>query len=113
MSDDNPPADHVIPDDNNSGIPIEENIKSRSTWLRLLFMFAYYVIGTVATAVLSVVVILGFFWVLFTADKNSQLQQAGQAIAAYLYEIIRYLTFNTEDKPFPFGNDWPSADIED
>ncbi len=113
MSDDNPPADHVIPDDNNSGIPIEENIKSRSTWLRLLFMFAYYVIGTVATAVLSVVVILGFFWVLFTGEKNGQLQQAGQAIAAYLYEIIRYLTFNTEDKPFPFGNDWPSADIED
>lgn len=113
MSHDNPPADHVSPDNNDSGIPIEENIKSRSTWLRLLFMFAYYVIGTVATAVLSLVVVLGFFWVLFTGDKNGQLQQAGQAIAAYLYEIIRYLTFNTEDKPFPFGNDWPSADIED
>lgn len=113
MSDDNPPADHVIPENNPSGIPIEENIKSRSTWLRLLFMFAYYVIGTVATAVLSVAVILGFLWVLFTGEKNGQLQQAGQAIAAYMYEIIRYLTFNTEDKPFPFGNDWPSADSED
>jgi hypothetical protein len=113
MSEDNPPADHVMPENNGSGIPIEENIKSRSTWLRLLFMLAYYVIGTVATAVLSVVVILGFLWVLFTGEKNGQLQQAGQAIAAYLYEIIRYLTFNTEDKPFPFGNDWPSSDIED
>ena len=110
---DNPPADHVMPENNDSGIPLEENIKSRSTWLRLLYMFAYYVIGTVTTAVLSLVVILGFFWVLFTGEKNAQLQQAGQAIAAYLYEIIRYLTFNTEEKPFPFGNDWPSAAIED
>ena len=112
MSDDNPPADHVIPDNDNA-TPIEENVRSRSTWLRLLFMFAYYAIGTVTTAVLSVVVVLGFFWVLFTGEKNGQLQQAGQVIAAYLYEIVRYLTFNTEDKPFPFGNDWPSADLED
>ena len=113
MSHDNPPADHVAPENTESGIPIEENIKSRSTWLRLLFMFVFYVIGTVTTAVLSVVVLLGFFWVLFTGEKNGQLQQAGQVIADYLYEIIRYLTFNTEDKPFPFGNDWPSAGIED
>ena len=113
MSHDNPPADHVTPENTESGIPIEENIKSRSTWLRLLFMFVFYVIGTVTTAVLSVVVLLGFFWVLFTGEKNGQLQQAGQVIADYLYEIIRYLTFNTEDKPFPFGNDWPSAAIKD
>jgi flagellar basal body-associated protein FliL len=110
MSNENPPADHVISDNNDSGIPIEENIKSRSTWLRLLFMVVFYVLATVTSAVLSVVVVLGFFWVLFTGEKNSQLQQAGQVIAAYLYEIIRYLTFNTEDKPFPFGKDLPSAD---
>jgi hypothetical protein len=34
-------------------------------------------------------------------------------IAAYLYEIVRYLTFNSEDKPFPFGNDLPTAEIDD
>ena len=113
MSDHNPPADHVISDENGSGIPIEENIKSRSTWLRLLFMVIFYVIATVTSAVLSVVVVLGFFWVLFTGEKNSQLQQAGQVIAAYLYEIVRYLTFNTEDKPFPFGNELTSATIGD
>ena len=113
MSNDNPPADHVVSDSNDSGIPIEENIKSRSTWLRALFMVAFYVIGTVVTAVLSVVVVLAFFWVLITGEKNGQLQQAGQVIADYLYEIIRYLTFNSEDKPFPFGNDWPSAGLED
>ena len=113
MSEDNPPADHVISNNNDSGIPIEENIKSRSTWLRLLFMIVFYVLATVTSAVLSVVVVLGFFWVLFTGEKNRQLQQAGQVIAAYLYELVRFLTFNTEDKPFPFGNELPSADIAD
>jgi len=110
MSHDNPPADHVIPDREDVGKPIEENIKSQATWLRLVFMVVYYVIGTVVTAVLTLVVVLGFFWVLFTGERNGQLQQAGQVIAAYLYEIFRYLTFNTEDKPFPFGDDLPTAD---
>ncbi len=113
MSNENPPADHVISESEKSGVPIEENVKSRSTWLRLVFMVVFYVIGTVVTAVLSVVVALGFFWVLFTGEKNAQLQQAGQVIAAYLYEIVRYLTFNSEDKPFPFGNDLPTAEIDD
>ena len=109
MRDENPPADHLVSGDD-TAIPIEENIKSRSTWLRLLFMVVYYVLAMLTTAVLSAVVVLGFFWVLFTGDKNGQLQQAGQACGAYLYEIIRYLTFNTEDKPFPFGDDFPSSD---
>ena len=113
MSHDNPPADHVIPDREDVGVPVEENIKSRATWLRLLFMVVFCMIGSVVTAVLALVVVLGFFWVLFTGEKNGQLQQAGQVIAAYLYEIVRYLTFNTEDKPFPFGDDLPTADAAD
>jgi len=109
MSGDNPPADHVVSDESETGVPIEENIKSRSTWLRLVFMIVFYVLASLASAVGSVVVLLGFLWVLFTGEKNRQLQQAGQVIAAYIYEIIRYLTFNTDDKPFPFGNDLPGS----
>ncbi len=111
MSHENPPADHLIADDkpeaSEAGVPIEENIKSRSTWMRLLFMAMFYVLATLASAVGSVVVVLGFFWVLFTGEKNRQLQQAGQVVAGYIYEIIRYLTFNTDEKPFPFGSDMP------
>jgi hypothetical protein len=111
MSNQNPPADHVIAEEEErSGVPIEENIKSRSTWLRLVFMFIFYVIATLTGAVASAVVVLGFLWVLFTGEKNRQLQQAGQAVASYLYEIIRYLTFNSDEKPFPFGRDFPASE---
>jgi hypothetical protein len=33
----------------------------------------------------------------------------GQALATYTYQIIRYLTFNTEERPFPFDSDWPAG----
>jgi len=113
MSHDIPPADHVVGDHQDAQVPLEEHVKSRETWLRLLFMVAFYVLGTLASAVLSVIVVLGFLWVLFTGERNRQLQQAGHVIAGYLYEVIRFLTYNTDERPFPFGNDLPQPPATD
>ena len=114
MSNDNPPADHVVVDDDApEGQGIERNVKSRSTWLRLLFMAVFYVLGGVASFVLTVVAALGFFWVLFTGETNERLRKAGQGLASYLYEIIRYLTYNSETRPFPFDAEWPSGEGQD
>ena len=112
MSDENPTADDAYADDNRSGNPIEENLKSRATWLRLAFMLISVMLLSVTSVVGSLIVILGFFWLLFTGEINRQMQQVGQSIAAYIYELIRYLTFNTEEKPFPMGGKWPSGDSE-
>ncbi len=112
MSDDNPTADQTFEDSNRTGNPIEENLKSRATWIRLAFMAISALLLSVTSLVGSIVVVLGFFWVLFTGEVNRQIQQVGQSIAAYVYELIRYLTFNTDEKPFPMGGDWPSGDSE-
>ncbi|MDH3748915.1 MAG: DUF4389 domain-containing protein [Gammaproteobacteria bacterium] len=117
MSDDSVPADHVVTDENGDGgnaAPIEEHLKSKSTWLRLVFMIIFYVLASVATLVASVVVALGFLWVLFTGETNDQLRRTGQGIASYVYQIIQYLTYNSEEKPFPFDAEWPApkADLD-
>ncbi|MDX1516549.1 MAG: DUF4389 domain-containing protein [Woeseiaceae bacterium] len=114
MNDHTAPPDHAIDDDpqhpqGDGSAPIEEHLKSRSTWLRLVFMLVFYVLGSVATLVASVVVVLGFLWVLFTGEPNPQLKNAGQSIATYLYQIVQYLTFNTDERPFPFDSGWPTA----
>jgi len=112
VGDNNPTVDQVAVEDTDDG-KLEENLKSRTTWLRLLFMCIYGMLASLAGMVGSVVVVLGFLWVLFTGEVNRQLQQTGQGIASYMYEIIRYLTFNSEKKPFPFGSGWPSGEAED
>ena len=109
MNEDNPAVDDASVEGNPSGHAIEENLKSRATWMRCLFMLISYMFLTIASLVGTVVVVFGFFWVLFSGETNRQLQQVGQSIAAYVYEIIRYLTFNSDDKPFPLGGEWPSA----
>ena len=109
MSHDSPTADHATIDDEPPEA-IERHLKSRSTWLRLVFMIAFIIIANVAAMVASVVVVLSFLWVLFTGETNDQLKQAGRALAAYFADIVRFLTYNTDEKPYPFGADWPSSD---
>ena len=113
MTNENPPADHAFADEKEPGkAALEENLKSRATWTRLLFMLISYILVSIASLVGTFVVVLGFFWVLFTGEVNNQVRQVGQSLAAYIYEIVRYLTFNTDDRPFPLGGEWPSADAE-
>ena len=114
MSNDNPTADDIVIDENNgaSGSPMEDNLKSKSTWFRILFICIYAALVWLASLVGAFVVVLGFLWKLFTGEINDQLRQAGQAIASYIYQAVRYMTFNTDTKPFPFGESWPSATEE-
>jgi hypothetical protein len=109
---DNPTIDQVATEDVESG-KIEQNLKSQTTWLRLLFMAIYGLLISLAGMVGTVIVVIGFFWVLFRGEVNSELRQIGQAIASYMYDIVRYLTFNTDDKPFPFGGAWPSGEAKE
>ncbi len=110
------PTDHVVDESGDADTAerspaIEDNLKSRSTWLRLVFMFVFYVLGSVATLVASVVIVLGFLWVLFTGETNEQLKRTGQGIATYLAQIIEYLTYNSDVRPFPFDAEWPAPQV--
>jgi hypothetical protein len=87
--------------------PIEEHLKSRSTWMRLLFMIVVAVFYAVTRLVLIVVVVVQFLHVLLTGEPNSRLKDFGLSLAAYIYSIVEYLTFNTEVRPFPFDAEWP------
>ena len=113
MSDTNPTADSAFVEEKDSGKPLEENIKSRRTWMRLLFMAICCILVSLATAVGSAIVVFSFLWVLFTGEVNRELKEVGQSLASYIYENIRFLTYNTDDKPFPFGTKWPAASDDD
>lgn len=113
MTDTNIPADDALAGEKKSGNPVEENIKSRATWTRFLFMVLSCILVSLAVWVGAVIVVFGFLWVLFTGEVNRELRGVGQSIAAYLYENVRFLTFNTDERPFPFGGQWPSGEADE
>ena len=88
--------------------PLAKNLKSKSIWMRLLFMLVVTFLYSISRIVVGAVVVVQFFWVLFTGETNEKLKVFGNSLATYTNQIILYLTFNTEERPFPFDMDWPN-----
>ena len=110
------PMDHVPPDDcvaHSEPSDLEKNVKTKSTWLRLLFMVVIGVTWSIAVFVTGAVIIVNFFYVLFTGKSNNKLTEFGQSLATYLYQVARFMTFNTETRPFPIDEDWPAGEKRD
>ena len=90
-----------------SASTLKDNIMSKSIWMRLFFMLVVAFLYSVSRVVMGAVVVVQFFWVLFTQDKNIRLMSLGESLSTYAYQVTLYLTFNTEERPFPFDVDWP------
>lgn len=88
---------------------LKSNLTSSRHWLRLLFMILFAVVLYVAAIVMSFLVLLQFLFSLITGKDNHNLREFGQSLALYIYQTLRFLTYNSEQKPFPF-DDWPSTE---
>ncbi len=95
-----------------TGQEIKDNIRSRPTWTRGLFMLLFAVIYGLAEIVITAVVVFQFFYVLITGKSKERLLVFCQCLSTFVYDIMLFLTYNIEEKPFPFGswtNDPPAA----
>lgn len=112
MNDGRPPPDHVVDEEPSEEVEqargLQENLTSKSTWLRLLFMILFLALWSLSRLVVLAVVVLQFFWVALTGATNARLGAFGMSLATYSFQIIAFLTYNTEEQPFPFS-DWPSG----
>jgi len=87
-------------------------INERTIWLRGIYMLIYAFILWIAKFVTGTVVVFQFLSVLFKGSTNPQLLALGQGLSIYTYQIMLYLTFNTEEHPYPLSA-WPSKGIKE
>ena len=87
---------------------IKENLKDPNTWLRLLFaLFFALIVFYLVKLLVTLILIVQFCAVLFTAKPIERLQLFSHQLSWYSYQILEYVGYNQEDKPFPFS-DWPT-----
>ena len=91
---------------------LKDNLRKRQTWLRGLYMLLFIVIFHVAEFLIGAVVLLQFLFTLFSGDTNPRLRRFGSSLSQYVYQVLRFLTFNTEAMPYPFA-EWPAPDAGD
>ena len=91
---------------------LKQNLTATDTWVRGLFMILFLIVYGVAKAVLYLIVFFQFFHTLLTGKPNSPVLEFSENLCAYLYEILLYISFNSNEMPFPFAP-WPDEGDDD
>ena len=82
------------------------SLKSQAFWLRVLYMLLFSFMAYFALVLNWVLVVVQLFVVAVSGSPNEQLQKFGGSLGDFLSQVIAFLTFASEEKPFPFS-DWP------
>jgi Domain of unknown function (DUF4389) len=80
------------------------------TWMRGLFMFLFMIGFAIGQALLNVLAVVQFVWLLVAHEPNQLLARFGNTLSIWLAEIGRFLSCATDDKPFPW-RPWPEASV--
>lgn len=84
--------------------PNDQNI-----WMRGLFMLLLILALDISGTVIFIVAVIQFVVMLLAGKPNARLVTFGRSLGRYLQQIVNFLTFATEEMPFPFSN-WPAGD---
>lgn len=80
----------------------------RNTLIRGLYMLLMAVVFHVTVTVMFAVAVIQFILALLSDVPNERLSMLGRNLAIYLRQIAAFLTFASEELPFPFS-DWPAG----
>lgn len=86
---------------------LKSNLTSSKHWLRLIFMLLFAAVLQLASLVMWILVIVQFFFSLITGEDNQHLRRFGHSLSTYIYDVLKFLCYSSEEKPFPFA-DWPA-----
>ncbi|VVS94178.1 DUF4389 domain-containing protein [Desulfoluna spongiiphila] len=74
--------------------------------IRALFMLAFWIASRVALTIVVVLALFQLICSLVTRSPNDKIMRFGKNLGVYLSQIVDFLTYNTDQKPWPF-QDWP------
>jgi hypothetical protein len=86
----------------------EEPAGRKNEWKRLIYILLFAVIFNVAEWVLFLVVLVQFLSRVVTGASISRLDKLGRVLGDYMRELVHYLSYHSDRKPYPFAA-WPKG----
>ena len=88
---------------------LKEKLSAKDKWIRLIFMVLFsLLVYWVVFLLIWVIAAFQFIYSLFAGTPNQVLLPFSASLSEYVKQIVMYLTYNSEEKPFPFVP-WPSV----
>lgn len=82
----------------------KDEVMNSSKWLRLFFMAIYVgIVNFIVLPLIIFIVLIQFLFYLFAGRHSVQLETVSDWLINFLGECLIYLTFKTEQRPFPFN----------
>ena len=94
---------------------LKTKLQSKEQWSRLGYMFLYSIILLLSTwclLIVGIIAIIQFILKMFSGNPNKQLLAFSEKFSLYIYQLVSYITFVSEEKPFPIGT-WPKVKSND
>lgn len=87
----------------------KHHLANPDVWIRLLYMILFWFLLVLARFAVGLLAVLQFLLVLLTGAPNEHLRSMGGSVGVWTLQTMRFLTFSSDAKPFPF-QDWPAPD---
>jgi hypothetical protein len=86
---------------------VEDSERVRNPWARALYILFFGFCYGIAEVVIAAIVLVQLVMSIAFGAVNARLLRAGEQMTAYVCQLLLFVTFNSEKRPFPFA-DWPS-----
>ena len=89
-----------------------ENVRELSGWVRVLFViFFIVVLHLIIGPLIVLLALVQALFLIFTKKANENLAGFGALLVTYVAQILNFVTFNSDSRPFPFS-DFPGGQVE-
>ena len=78
--------------------------------MRIAYVVLFCIIFSFMDIFLALVALVQCVLSLVSGEPNDSLKDFGSRLGIYLKQISDFVSFNSEEKPYPFS-DWPESDL--
>lgn len=82
---------------------VKQNLRNVDNWVRGLFIVIFAVIFYFLVGIIWLLVIFQFLTTVITGKLNNQLENFSGVLTDYALQILDYVTYQSDLKPFPFS----------
>ncbi|MCP5244452.1 MAG: DUF4389 domain-containing protein [Burkholderiales bacterium] len=87
---------------------VEQPSQRNEILVRAIFMLFFIVVYSISKFLVTGIMIFQFVSIMLTEKPNEQILKFSQGLSIYISQIIQFLSFNSEQRPFPFSK-WPDS----
>ena len=91
----------------------KDNFLKQGKWIRLFWMVSFSFVYYLSMTVLWLIVFFQFLFVLITDKRSENISHVSLGFRHYMVQILDYLTYHSEEKPFPFSDFPKGQDTQD